>query len=125
MEANGQFLKDSFGWGILLWGFGYLLGIALFMVVPPTWIGWIITPLGSLVTVYILIRKIRSTSLGYYLGLGIIWMILAIVLDYFLLVKLFHPTDGYYKLDVYLYYAFTLLLPPGVGLLKQRRSAVV
>ena len=35
----------------------------------------------------------------------------AIVLDYLLIVKALNPADGYYKLDVYLYYALTFILP--------------
>jgi hypothetical protein len=37
------------------------------------------------------------------------------VFDYFLLVKVFKPVDGYYKLDVYLYYVLTFILPLIVG----------
>ena len=48
---------------------------------------------------------------------------MAVVLDYFLIVKLFHPVDGYYKLDVYLYYVFTFALPIVVGLMKQPKKS--
>ncbi|MGE5624192.1 MAG: hypothetical protein ACM3ZT_01435 [Bacillota bacterium] len=40
-----------------------------------------------------------------------VWTALAVALDYLLIVKLLKPTDGYYKPDVYLYYALTFLLP--------------
>jgi hypothetical protein len=47
--------------------------------------------------------------------------VIAIVFDYVFLVKVLNPADGYYKLDVYLYYVFTLILPLIIGWLKIRR----
>lgn len=123
MEIDKQFFKDALGWGFLLWLLGYILGIIFFMIVPHSIIGWIITPIATIITLWVLIKKIKSFSLQYYLIVGIIWTILAIVLDYFLIVKAFKPEDGYYKLDVYLYYALTFILPIIIGLRKQREKA--
>ena len=106
-----QFYKDAFGWGSVLWLIGYILGILLFFVVSPSMIGWILTPIGTVITLWVLFKKIKSTSVQYYVMLAVVWTILAIALDYFLLVKVFNPADGYYKPDVYLYYAITFLLP--------------
>ncbi len=111
-------LKDFLGWGIMLWLIGYILGIILFMVVPSTFIGWIILPIGTALTCWVLVQKIRGTSLLSFVLLGICWTLIAIIGDYFFLVKMFHPTDGYYKLDVYFYYALTLLLPLFIGWYK-------
>jgi hypothetical protein len=41
-----QLLKDSLGWGLLLWLVGYVLGIALFALAPVAIIGGIIMPIG-------------------------------------------------------------------------------
>jgi hypothetical protein len=112
---NKQMLKDTIGWGIGLWLIGYILGIILFMLVPPSLIGWVIAPIGTIITLRVLFKKIKSDSLNYYLLLAISWTIIAIVFDYFFLVKVFKPADGYYKLDVYLYYALTFILPLVVG----------
>lgn len=114
------FYNDAFGWGFLLWLFGYILGIALFCVVSPAFLGWVIMPFGILFTLWVLIKKIHSKDRRYYLGLSVVWTVLAIILDYFLLVKVFKPADGYYKLDVYLYYGFTFVLPLLVGWKKRR-----
>ena len=122
MELNKQFAKDAFGWGILLWLIGYILGIIFFMVVPPSIIGWIITPIGIVITIWVLMRKIKSLSLQYYIFLGIIWTVLAIILDYLLIVKAFRPEDGYYKLDVYIYYVLTFAIPVIVGWYKQQKT---
>ncbi len=56
------------------------------------------------------------------IGLGLIWTVMAIFLDYIFLVKLLNPADGYYKLDVYLYYTITLILPIIVGWFKFRKK---
>ncbi|MGN6342562.1 MAG: hypothetical protein ACTHML_16430 [Ginsengibacter sp.] len=121
MEIDKQFFKDVFGWGFLLWLFGYVLGIMLFFIVPKIIIGWIITPLATIVAVWVLIKKIQRVSLSYYFLIAIFWTSIAVVLDYFLLVKIFKPEDGYYKPDVYLYYSLTFILPLVIGLWKRKK----
>lgn len=106
-----QLLKDGLGWGVLLWFVGYVLGIILFMAVPIGLIGWIISPIGVALTLWVLIKKIKSSSFQHYVSIAVIWTLIAIVFDYIFLVQLFKPEDGYYKLDVYIYYLFTFALP--------------
>lgn len=118
---NRRILKDALGWGFLLWLMGYGLGILLFTIVPVSLIGWIITPIGTALTVWVLRKKIQTTTLRHYVWLAIGWTLIAIVCDYFFLVKAFKPADGYYKLDVYLYYALTFLLPLVLGLRKRMK----
>lgn len=115
-----QYLKQAVVWGMLLWLIGYLLGIVFFMVLPHALIGWVIMPIGIALTLWVLLKKISFDSLKAYLGVGIIWALVAMVFDYFFLVRVFKPVDGYYKLDVYVYYVTTFLLPLLVGL---KRSA--
>ena len=116
-----QFYKDVLGWGFGLWLFGYLLGIALFVLVPPAMIGWIITPIGMLVSLRVLFKFLKSESLQHYFSIAVGWTLIAIVFDYIFLVMFFHPTDGYYKLDVYLYYGLTFILPLIVGWYKNKK----
>jgi hypothetical protein len=110
-----QFYKDVFGWGILLWFIGYVLGIVLFAVVPPALIGWVLMPIGALITLWVALKKIKADSFKYYIYVGMAWALIAVIFDYFFLVKAFKPADGYYKLDVYMYYALTLVIPLIVG----------
>ncbi len=110
-----QLFNDAFGWGFVLWFIGYLLGIMLFTVVPVSVIGWIIMPIGTIITIWVLLKKVKADSFQYYASLAVIWTFIAIVFDYFFLVKAFNPADGYYKLDVYLYYTLTFGLPLIVG----------
>lgn len=110
-----QFLKDAFLWGFTLWLIGYLLGIALFAVIPQSLLGWVIMPIGVLITLWVLLKKVKAESFKYYLLVAISWTLIAIVCDYFFLVKVFKPAGGYYKLDVYLYYFLTFSLPILVG----------
>ncbi len=112
---NKQLLKDALGWGVILWLIGYVLGIILFMIVLPSMIGWIIMPVGIVITLWVLLKKIKSTSFQYYLLLAVIWTLIAIIFDYLFLVKVFKPADGYYKPDVYLYYALMFATPLIVG----------
>jgi hypothetical protein len=106
-----KLLTDTLGWGFLLWLIGYILGIVLFMFVPPALLGWVIMPIGIFLTLWVLLKQVRTP----YLYLAVSWTLIAIIMDYFLLVKVFKPADGYYKLDVYLYYLITFLLPLLVG----------
>ena len=122
VKLNIQVYKDTLGWGLLLWLFGYLLGIILFFVMPKSMIGWIITPIAVIVTLWVLIKKIKSVSVSYYFLVAITWTLIAVVLDYFLIVKAFKPEDGYYKPDVYLYYSLTFILPLLAGLWKRNKA---
>jgi hypothetical protein len=106
-----QFYIDALVWGFVLWLIGYLLGMILFFVVPSDMIGWVILPIGIIITLWVLLKKINGDSFNYYLLLAIAWTLIAIVFDYLFIVKALKPVDGYYKLDVYLYYALTFILP--------------
>jgi len=106
-----KFLKDSLGWGILLWLIGYVLGIILFAFVPADLLGWIIMPIGIVITLFVLFKIIRGASFRHSLGVAVIWTLIAVIFDYLFLVELFHPADGYYKPDIYLYYILTFILP--------------
>lgn len=114
MSKTTSFLKASLGWGFLLWLIGYVLGMVLFFVVPADMIGWVIFPFGVAVMTWVLWKKVHLTTMNAFLLLGLIWAVMAVVLDYFLLVKVFN-SSGYYKLDVYVYYAVTLVWPTVVG----------
>lgn len=115
---NKQFLKDSFGWGFLLWLIGYVMGIVLFAFVPQNIMGWIISPIATLITLWVLFKKIKGNTWPYYLGLAIIWTAVAVIFDYLFIVKAF-SSIGYYKLDIYVYYALMLILPLVAGLIKR------
>jgi hypothetical protein len=119
-----QFLKDIFIWGIVIWFMGYILGIVLFPFVSPLFIGWIIMPIGILITIWVLLKKVTVDSLNNYIILAVIWMFIAIIFDYLFLVRVFKPVDGYYKLDVYLYYAITFILPLTIGYIKSKKKIV-
>lgn len=106
---NWKLIKDTLGWGFLLWLIGYAFGILLFSIVPLVLIGWIILPIGTAITLWVLFKKINGKTFLYYLTLSVVWTLIAVIFDYFFLVKAFKPADGYYKLDVYLYYTLTFV----------------
>jgi len=123
MMIDKPMLKDSLGWGFILWLIGYVLGIILFFALPASVIGWIIMPIGILITLFVLLKRVQGGSFAYYLSLAVIWTFIAIALDYVFIVQALRPPDGYYKLDVYLYYIITFLLPITVGWSKTSNSA--
>ena len=110
-----QFLKDALGWGLFLWLIGYGLGILLFALAPANLIGWIIMPIGTVITLWVALRKVKGDTPVYYCLLALVWMMIAVLGDYLFIVKALKPADGYYKLDVYIYYALTLALPLYAG----------
>lgn len=122
-----KFLIDSMGWGVGLWFIGWVLGVVLFMFVPASMLGWVISPIGILITLWVLIKKINPPKgeaggeMFYYLKVAFAWLVVAVVFDYLFLVLLFKPADGYYKADVYFYYFTTFALPLIVGIFKTEK----
>ncbi len=114
-----QIFKNTIFWGFILWFIGWVLGIIAFMAVPENMIGWVVSPIGIIITLWVLFKKIKRENFTCYIGLGVIWTIIAIFFDYIFIVKLFHSTN-YYKPDVYFYYITTLVLPIIVGLIEKK-----
>jgi hypothetical protein len=86
--------------------------------------GWILIAVFTPVTVVVSWWwfRGRDLSLPYYAGVGIAWTAIAVVLDYLFIVLLFQAS--YYGPDVFVYYALTLLIPVGVGVVKRRKKPV-
>jgi len=114
---NKRFIIDALGIGLLLWVIGYALGMMLFMYVPADILGWIIFAIATPITIAISYYRLRKTgfSKSYYVGLGTVWMTIAIVFDYLFLVMTFTGVS-YYKIDVFVYYALMLVIPIAMGL---------
>lgn len=112
---NKQLLKDSLGWGLVLWLIGYALGIVLVFVIPTSIVGWIIMPIGVLITLWVLLTRVKGAPFTHFVVIAVVWTMIAILFDYLFIVQAFKPADGYYKLDVYLYYALTLIFPLFIG----------
>lgn len=115
-----QWIKDTAGLGTGLWLLGYFASLVLFFSPYAGAMGWIITAVFTPVTVAIAWWWFgsRILPLAYYVGVGIAWTLVAIVLDYLFIVRLFEA--AYYEPDVFVYYALTFLIPVGVGLYLTR-----
>lgn len=118
---NKTFFIDGLGWGFSLWLIGYILGFVFFTFIPPAMLGWVIMPIGVIITLWVLWKKVTSGSFANDVLVSIAWTVIAIACDYLFLVKLLKPADGYYKLDVYIYYGLTFVLPLVVGWYKRSR----
>ena len=116
-KNKGKIFLNTIFWGLMLWLWGYILGFVFFAFVPKDIIGWLVMPLGLAAIIWVLIKKIKREEFMCYVGLGIIWTIMAIALDYVFLVKLLKAVD-YYKLDVHIYYILTLILPITAGMYR-------
>jgi hypothetical protein len=120
MSKQLKLFLNTVLWGFALWVFGYVLGFVFFAFVPQAYLGWAIMPFGIAVTLWVLMKKIKRSRFQCYIRLGVIWTLIAVLCDYFFLVKLLAPADGYYKLDVYIYYLLTFALPIAVGMWKKK-----
>lgn len=116
-----QLIKDTAGLGTAFWLIGYLASLVLFFSPFAGVMGWILTAFFTPVTIAIVwlwFRKREYLPLQYYAGIGVAWVLIAIVLDYLFIVLLFQA--HYYETDVFVYYAVTFLIPVGVGLYLNR-----
>jgi hypothetical protein len=74
-----------------------------------------IMPIAVVITIWVLLTRVRPESLASCAVLSLVWTVIAVVFECVFIVRAFGASD-YYKLDVYVYYALTFLLPLGVGL---------
>jgi hypothetical protein len=112
-----QWIKDTAGLGTGLWLIGYLASLALFFSPFAGIMGWILLAIFTPVTIAVTwwwFRPRERLPVQYYAGVGVAWMLIAIVLDYLFIVLLFKAS--YYGADVFVYYVLTFFIPVGVGL---------
>ena len=119
-------LKDTAGLGTFLWLIGYFASMVLYFTPLSGTMGWILiavfTPFTLLVTWWWFVKRERH-PLHYFAGVGGAWMVIAVVLDYLFIVRLFNATT-YYAPDVFLYYMLVFLIPVGVGWYLNRAGPV-
>jgi hypothetical protein len=102
--------------GIFVWLIGYLAGVVLYFFLSPDVLGWVLFAIFTPIVILLCYKRFgkREESISYYASVAAVWLIVALVFDYLFLVKLLNP-PVYYKLDVYVYYASTFLIPFLVG----------
>lgn len=110
-------------WGLGLWFVGYVLGFVFYPFVSAGSIGWYVTPFGVLITSFVLWRYVKESNLYRAAVIGLVWSVIAIICDYLGIILLPHPAGGYYKPDVYLYYALMFVMPIAAALLRHHNEA--
>ncbi|TAJ44166.1 hypothetical protein [Methanofollis fontis] len=112
--------KDALCLGTFLWLIGYLASLVLFFTPFAEMMGWVLTAVFTPVTIAITWWWFRQRHLPliYFVKVGIVWVVIAVVLDYLFIVLLFQT--AYYSTHVFLYYALTFLIPVGIGLSLNR-----
>ena len=115
-------LVDAPALGIFVWLIGYLAGIVLYFFLSPDILGWVLFAVFTPIVILLCYRRFgkRNESISYYAFVATAWLIIAVAFDYLFLVKLLNPPI-YYKLDVYIYYASTFLIPFLVGVKFRRK----
>jgi len=115
-NSKKTMLVDAPLLGFFVWLIGYLAGIALYFVLSPDVLGWVLFVIFTPIVILLCYWRFskRRESISYYVIVATVWLIIAVVFDYLFLVKLLNP-PAYYKLDVYVYYASTFLIPFLVG----------
>lgn len=88
-----QFYIDAFYWGFVSWLIGYLLGIIFFFFVPSDMIGWVLLPIGIVITLWVLLEMIKGDSFHYYLHLPIAWTLISIIFEYLFIARTLKPPD--------------------------------
>jgi hypothetical protein len=127
-------LGDTLGMGFLVWAIGYAMGFVIIslpgypavMQQPAMLIGfglliaavtgglafWRFRPRGAR-------RAQRALSWRYAAAIGASWLGVAIVCDFLFIVLLFNAWS-YYRPDIAVYYALTLVVPPIAARLGSR-----
>jgi hypothetical protein len=110
-------LIDMLGLGFAIWLIGYVASIILWGFVSHDILGWVLFVVFIPLMVYLPYWRFRNRkeTAGYYFMVALVWLLIAVVFDYLFIVKLFNSPD-YYKLDVFVYYTVTFLMPLLVGL---------
>ena len=116
-------LVDVFVFGIMLWLMGFIGSLILFPFVSMDILGWILCIIFTPITILITYYRFRNRKMKFfcYFMTGVFWMLIAVLFDYLFIVKLFNASD-YYKLDVFVYYAFTLAIPVVIGLINRKKK---
>ncbi len=124
MNRMHSALKDTAGLGTIFWLTGYLASIVLYFSSLSSMLGWVIlvmfTPFTILVTWWWF--RGRDLSLQYFAGVGVVWTVIAVILDYLFIVLLFQSPQ-YYAPDVFIYYALMFCLPVMVGMFLNREKS--
>jgi hypothetical protein len=110
-------------------GFGFLLFAVMFMIGSILMFGLKLTGLAAEIPMFIalvivlMVLAIQFKVDGFGAGLlvGLIWLAVYALLDYFLIVRTFNPenTAYYFSWRLYLWYALIVVVPAAVGSVKK------
>jgi hypothetical protein len=68
--------------------------MVLFFVFPPSAIGWIVMPIGVVITLWVVASRVPANCVQDFVTLAAVWTAIAVVCDYLFLVKALNPPDG-------------------------------
>lgn len=76
-------------------------------------------PISFIIEFYML--RFKSEHILYYVLTGIVWLSIAVVLDYLFIIRLFN-VKNYYDSKVIVYYLTTPIIPISIGIRYQRKN---
>lgn len=116
--------KKIIGFGLLLWVilFAFVSALAGFKVYGNIW-GKMITIAVAAVLAFLFAKNIKPATVAKALGLGIIWVAVAAILDFFITIR-FEP--NLFKMrSLWVGYAVILLAPLAFRLMQKKSPPVV
>lgn len=116
-------LVDTLIYGLVIWLVGFVLGMVLFPFVEISVMGWILMPVTLIVALLLSLRIRRKRSAGavsYFIGVGLSWVALSLILDYAILVK-GYDAENFYDVDIIIYYVGVLLIPILASLVPKKQ----
>lgn len=111
----------AFGWGLVIWAIMFVVGsILILFQLPGIWFGIIMVIVGLIVIWYFAAKVFKFKDITEALITGFIWLIIAGVLDYLVVVLGFCGGDlSVYTWNFWVGYAIVLLLPPILAATKK------
>jgi hypothetical protein len=118
-----RIVTDGLGLGFLVWALAFLLGMLFFSLVETKYLGLAILAAMIPITLWLLWWRFgkHPASVGLSWQIGVIWLALAVTLDYLLLVTAF-GVENYYDADLIVYYGLSLFAPPAVAFYRKTRK---
>lgn len=116
-------LVDTLVYGLVIWLVGFVLGMVLFPFVEISVMGWILMPVTLIVALFLSMRirrKRSAAAVSTFIGVGLSWVALSLILDYAILVK-GYSAENFYDVDIIIYYIGVLLIPIIVSLLPRKQ----
>jgi hypothetical protein len=108
----------AIGYGIILFAVMFLLGSIVMFGLKVSGLGMsLIMLVSSIIVVWLLARQYKVNNLNLGIQVGLVWLVVDVLLEYFVIVQIFNQGDAskLYSWSVFLGYALIVVIPALVG----------